>query len=116
MDLEKEFKEKTGLDAYIDNNLEPKIALGYYVEFLEEQLLIQRVSKSFYCDWARNGVINCPDELEPVLAKIEHINSLGNSKWYEVVYYDGNWCSYSGSNTFNDGEKVVKWKYCKGCL
>ena len=63
-----------------------------------------------------DSVINCPDKLEPVLAKIEHINSLGKSKWYEVVYYDGNWCSYSGSNTFNDGEKVVKWKYCKGCL
>ena len=63
-----------------------------------------------------HGVINCPDELEPVLAKIEHINSLGKSNWYEVVYYDGNWRSYNGSNTFDDSEKVVKWKYCKGCL
>ena len=64
-----------------------------------------------------SGVINCPDELyEPVLAKIEHINSFGKGKWYEVVYYDGNWRSYSGSKTFEDGEKVVKWKYCKGCL
>ena len=61
-------------------------------------------------------VINCPDELEPVLAKIEHISSLGKSNWYEVVYYVGQWRSYSGSKTFNDGEKVVKWKYCKGCL
>ena len=61
-------------------------------------------------------VINCPDELEPVLAQIEHINDLGKSKWDEVVYYDGNWCSYSGSKTFDDGEKVVKWKYCKDCL
>ena len=62
------------------------------------------------------AVISSPIELEPILADIEHINELGLSKWYEVVYYDGNWCSYSGSNTFNDGEKVVKWKYCKGCL
>ena len=28
-----------------------------------------------------------PLELEPVLAKIEHINELGKSTWYEVVYY-----------------------------
>jgi len=63
-----------------------------------------------------SGVIHCPNELESVLAKIEHINDLGKSKWYEVVYYDGNWRSYSGSKTFEDGEKVVKWKYCKDCV
>ena len=57
-----------------------------------------------------------PSELEPVLAEIEHINDLGLSKWYEVVYFDVSWHSYSGSNTFKDGEEVVKWKYCKDCL
>lgn len=60
-------------------------------------------------------VSNCPSELEPVLAKIEHINSLGKSSWYEVVYFDGHWRCYAGSNTFKDGEKVVKWRYCKDC-
>lgn len=35
------------------------------------------------------SVSNYPYELESVLAKIEHINSLGESTWYEVVYYDG---------------------------
>jgi len=55
-----------------------------------------------------------PNELEPVLAKIEHINSLGKSTWYEVVYYsDKRWSSYQGSSTFQDGEKVLKWKYCR---
>lgn len=58
---------------------------------------------------------NCPSELEPVLAKIEHINSLGKSSWYEVVYFDEHWRCYAGSNTFKDGEKVVKWRYCKDC-
>jgi hypothetical protein len=54
-----------------------------------------------------------PNELEPVLAKISHQNDLGNSQWYEVVYYvDGKWCSYSGSKTFDDGEIVVEWVYC----
>ncbi len=54
-----------------------------------------------------------PNELEPVLAKISHQNDLGNPKWYEVVYYvDGKWCSYSGSKTFDDGEKVLEWVYC----
>ena len=47
MDLEQKFKEETGFDAYIDNNLEPKIPLGYYVEWLEEQLIIPVVSNSF---------------------------------------------------------------------
>lgn len=33
------------------------------------------------------NAINTPIELEPVLAKIEHINDLGKSNWYEVVYF-----------------------------
>jgi hypothetical protein len=53
-----------------------------------------------------------PNQLEPVLATIEHTNSLGKSKWYEVVYYDSNWISYGESKTFEDGEKVLEWKYC----
>ena len=61
------------------------------------------------------AVISSPIELEPVLAKIEHINSLGKSSWYEVVYFDGHWRCYAGSSTFKDGEKVVKWRYCKDC-
>jgi hypothetical protein len=55
-----------------------------------------------------------PNKLDSVLAKITHQNDLGLSQWYEVVYYsDGKWCSYSGSKTFEDGERVVEWKYCK---
>ena len=55
-----------------------------------------------------------PKELEPILSKISHINDLGLSQWYEVVYYaDDKWCSYSGSKTFEDGERVIDWKYCK---
>jgi len=56
-----------------------------------------------------------PSEPEPVLAKIERINSLGKSTWYEVVYYYKYWRSYNGSTTFQDGEKVVNWRYCKDC-
>jgi hypothetical protein len=55
-----------------------------------------------------------PNDLIPVIAQIEHLNDLGTSKWYEVVYYsDGEWYSYFGSNTFKDGEKVLRWKYCE---
>ena len=61
-------------------------------------------------------VISSPIELEPVLAKIEHINDLGKSTWYEVVYFDGNWRCYAGSKTFKDGEKVIKWNHAKDCL
>jgi len=62
------------------------------------------------------AVISSPIELEPVLAEIEHINDLGKSTWYEVVYFDGNWRCYAGSKTFKDDEKVIKWKYVKDCL
>lgn len=63
-------------------------------------------------------VTNIPDVMySPILAKIEHINDLGKSTWHEVVYYDGDkWCSCSGSETFKDGEQVIKWKYIKDCL
>jgi hypothetical protein len=57
-----------------------------------------------------------PNELEPVLAEISHINDLGTSNWYEVVYYDNGWHCYAGSKTFKDGERVIKWKYCKNLL
>lgn len=73
--------------------------------------LIKKLRKAFTIPC----VSNCPSELEPVLAKIEHINSLGKSSWYEVVYFDKYWRCYDGSDTFKDGEKVVKWRYCKDC-
>ncbi len=58
-----------------------------------------------------------PDVLEPVLAKIYTHGELGKSEWYEVVYYNGTeWCCYEGSDTFEDGEKVLSWKYCKDIL
>lgn len=62
------------------------------------------------------AVIGSPIQLEPVLAEIEQINDLGKSKWYEVVYFDEKWRSYAGSKTFEDGEKVIRWKYAKDCL
>ncbi|AFC21603.1 hypothetical protein GAP32_153 [Cronobacter phage vB_CsaM_GAP32] len=61
--------------------------------------------------------LTTPKELEPVLAKIHTYSELGKSGWYEVVYHNGTeWCCYAGSNTFNDGEKVLSWKYCKDVL
>ena len=60
-----------------------------------------------------NNTEKAPKEFHPVLAKIEHINDLGKSKWYEVVYYNDGWYSYAGSRTFQDGEQVVDWKHCE---
>jgi ribosomal protein L15E len=40
-----------------------------------------------------------PNKLDQVLAEIEHINDLGKSKYYEVVFFDNEWKSYTGSNT-----------------
>ncbi len=47
MDLETKFKKETGYDAYTDNDLRPKVPSDYYVEWLEEQLTLTGVSKSF---------------------------------------------------------------------
>ncbi len=57
-----------------------------------------------------------PNELQPVLAKITHMNSLGIASWFEVVYHNGTaWCSY-GSDTFSDGEKVEAWVYATSAI
>lgn len=57
------------------------------------------------------------EELEPILAYIEYQNDLGKSLWYEVIYRQNNrWKSFDNSNTFKDGETVLKWKYCKDIL
>ena len=59
--------------------------------------------------------LSLPINLKPVLVEINHMNDLGLSRWHEVVYFDEKWKSYNGSKTFEDGEQVVKWKYCKDC-
>lgn len=59
---------------------------------------------------------NKPNQLEPIFAEISHVGDLGTSMWFEVIYFFEEWCSYSGSNTFNDGETVIRWKYCKDCF
>lgn len=56
-----------------------------------------------------------PQDFEPVLAKIQRQGDLGLSTWHEVVYFDevreGIWKSFSGSDTFEDGEQVLAWEY-----
>ena len=64
MNLEQRFKKETGFDAYKDNDLEPKIPLGYYVEWLEEQLILSGVMPSVYVvtyndDYGRPIFDNC---------------------------------------------------------
>jgi len=55
-----------------------------------------------------------PEHGEPVVADLRHQNDSGESQWYEVVYVnDFGWASYAESSTFEDGERVVAWKYCK---
>ena len=59
--------------------------------------------------------MSTPKDFNPVLAKIASTNDLGRSEYWEVVYYDGDkglWCSYTGSDTFEDGEVVLGWQYC----
>ena len=55
---------------------------------------------------------NIPEKDFSVVAWVEQLNDLGTSRWYEVVYHNGNeWCAYHGSDTFKNGESVIKWKY-----
>lgn len=47
-----------------------------------------------------------------ILAEIVSVNGLGTSTFYEVISHDGaKWFSFAGSDTFNDGEIVIRWKY-----
>lgn len=56
------------------------------------------------------------DVARPVLACIASVNDLGPTTHYEVVYHNGSvWCSFAGSNTFNNGEQVTRWKYADEC-
>lgn len=81
-----------------------------------KEMIVEKEIISAY-DRYKLNLLTIPDVIcSPILAKIEHINGLGKSNWYEVVYYDDKWYSYSESKTFEDGEQVVKWKYAKDCL
>ena len=63
MDLEQRFKEETGLDAYIPNDLRGHIAIDTYVEWLEEQCTINGVVLN-EADFVNSDSIN--DEPEPL--------------------------------------------------
>lgn len=83
---------------------------GYWISIFNAEFNIQEEEPK------QETLEEVPANLESVLAKITHQNSLGLSQWYEVVYYDNKWCSYSGSKTFEDGERVIAWKYCKDLI
>jgi len=58
-----------------------------------------------------------PKECKPVLAQLEHVTETGIANWCEVVIFAGDkWRSFFGSNTFKDGEQVIKWKYTDECF
>lgn len=58
------------------------------------------------------GPMDVPTYGKYVLAEIVSVKDLGTSSFYEVVSHDGTkWFSFAGSDIFNDGEVVVRWKY-----
>lgn len=95
-------------------NCPPSQYFQSYARF-EPHEVLDEIECDMYLETPHDQGIS-PIELEPVLAEINHINELGLSKWYEVVYFDGNWRCYAGSKTFKDGESVIKWKYAKDCF
>lgn len=98
----------------IEQNYEEKVRM--YMKCTKKELAQMLIESNTQLDVAIKNC-NIPHVIgSPILAKIEHINNLGKSKWYEVVYYDDGWYSYAGSKTFEDGEQVIDWKYAKDCL
>ena len=58
-----------------------------------------------------------PDENKPILAKIQEVNSLGISYWFEVIYFlDNVWHRWGSKEYFTNGEQVVDWEYCNQIL
>ena len=113
-----------GLNYWDADRRYNELSQKYYNRLLVDECLKKNIKVNNECSKQETqqellkvpSVVETPVELDPILAEIEHINSLGKSKWYEVVYFDDTWHSYFGSDTFNDGERVVKWKYCKDCM
>lgn len=96
--------------ASIDNYI-PELQDTYGTEWIEK-LKEEIISGRFDAE-----VINTPEKFAPTLAEITKQGELGKEGWWEVVYHDGaNWQHFAGSNTFDDGEKVVRWKLCRECL
>jgi len=90
MDLEQKFKKETGFNAYIDNNLEPKIAMNYYVEWLEEQ--IEKLT------------------VKPSSLKLEERDKTGFQNWLDVYYFKmpfGYSCSTTGEHFGLDDLKEI---------
>lgn len=62
-------------------------------------------------------MIALPKEFEPILAEISHLNDLLRGNFFEVIYHDGKeWCAYFSSDTFQNGEQVIRWLYAKECF
>lgn len=89
---------------------------GCYVKVTPFFKIKQMDNTEQICKVYENDHVNVPNRFEPVLALIMHQGDLGKSEWYEVVYFYQEWCSYAESKTFEDGERVIKWKYVTDCL
>ncbi|MCP4051463.1 MAG: hypothetical protein GY739_00115 [Mesoflavibacter sp.] len=77
MNLEQKFKEETGFDAYKDNDLEPRIPLGYYVEWLEKQCAIHVVRRSALQWWITLSEIEKADFEFKTFDIIDHKGDCG---------------------------------------
>jgi len=108
-----EVTEIVKVTTIINNAFDSKEGFGYGLEYCKKILLT--TDQDLIVEGIQAIPIEeVPTKLDSVLAIINHQNDLGLSKWYEVVYYaNGKWCSYSGSKTFEGGERVIEWKYCK---
>ena len=131
------FKEQTSNDMVIlsgvAENIVPsgKVMAPYqYDDFPMFWILLGKNEQNpdFVLDVPPTGTMICdsffpievvwpPDPSRQVLALVESMNELGASQYYEVIYHNGEeWHSYFGSETFKDGEKVLKWAYADDVL
>ena len=96
MELEQRIKKETGFDAYKYNDLEPKITIGYYVEWLEEQLILSGVS-----NWVAIESEEQPERVTDVIVKYKD-----NRK--EVAFFDGDGRFYT-QNGDDITDKIASW-------
>ena len=81
-----------------------------------DPMAVYYLTGQYYACGERMMVLRLDVEKEPVLVIGKLFPQDEEKLGIKVVYFDDTWHSYFGSDTFNDGERVVKWKYCKDCL
>lgn len=79
---------------------------GVARQFIEQARELERLREQ--AQW--RPIESAPNDLRPVIACVIKQGDLGLEKWAEVIFFDeGRPVSFSGSTTFDHGEKCIAW-------